>query len=175
MGRAVEGKMVPRQNSFELYGFDLMVDEDMRMWLLEVNLSPGCEGRTPYLDNMLSRMSKRLVEVAVLGNESPDGEQPDWVNICDDASDSKVVRMLDAAQRGPRDLPCTVDLTVHGQQMRLPQRGRRPVAVAGEARTAAGVVTSEEEEEEEDLKNETSLKSTANYVEAHNKCLDDSS
>ena len=28
------------RNSFELFGFDVMIDADMRAWLIEVNLSP---------------------------------------------------------------------------------------------------------------------------------------
>merc|ERR1719420_2861706 len=91
-------------------------------------MSPGCEGRTGFLDKMLSRMSKRLVEVAVLGKEAPDGQEPDWLNICDDAADSNKARIADVAQRTPRDLPCSADLTVHGQQMRLPRRANRLAA-----------------------------------------------
>ena len=34
-----------RQNSFELYGFDFVVDKDLRLWLIEVNMSPACAER----------------------------------------------------------------------------------------------------------------------------------
>jgi len=34
-----------RGNSFELYGFDFVVDKDLTLWLIEVNMSPACAER----------------------------------------------------------------------------------------------------------------------------------
>jgi glutathione synthase/RimK-type ligase-like ATP-grasp enzyme len=30
-----------RENSFEMLGLDIMLDEDLQPWLLEVNVNPG--------------------------------------------------------------------------------------------------------------------------------------
>lgn len=30
------------KNSFELFGFDFVVDEELKCWLLEANMSPAC-------------------------------------------------------------------------------------------------------------------------------------
>ena len=39
---AVRNKMNPRQrpNVFELFGFDFLLDEDFRIWLIEINTNP---------------------------------------------------------------------------------------------------------------------------------------
>lgn len=122
--RSVKEDLVPRAESFEVFGFDVMIDEDLRMWLLEVNLSPGCEGRTAFLERMLERMSKRLIEVAVLGQEEPDGLEPDWVKILDEGMET--VAHCASEKRRP-GTPGNLDLTLRGQALRMspmPQMAR---------------------------------------------------
>ncbi|CAD7960181.1 unnamed protein product [Amoebophrya sp. A120] len=56
-----------RKSCFEVFGFDIMIDDKLKPWLLEVNLSPACDVRTPFLVSMVSDMSHSLFDV-VLGS-----------------------------------------------------------------------------------------------------------
>ena len=40
---SVQDMVNNRKNSFEFFGYDLMVDEDLRVWLIEVNSSPSMD------------------------------------------------------------------------------------------------------------------------------------
>lgn len=59
-----------RKNSFELLGFDLMVDEEMKPWLIEVNTSPAMDYSTVIknqrvTERLVKEVSEDLVKVLV--------------------------------------------------------------------------------------------------------------
>lgn len=53
--------MEQRANTFEVYGFDLVLDERLRPWVIEVNLSPACHERAAWLTQMVDDMSLDLL------------------------------------------------------------------------------------------------------------------
>lgn len=48
--------MPHRSNCFDLLGFDVLIDSDMRPWLLEVNLSPSMNTDMPIDQRIKSEM-----------------------------------------------------------------------------------------------------------------------
>ena len=52
-------------NRFEMYGFDILIDEDFRPWLLEANLSPACEERTDFLKEYCEVMGEQLLRLVL--------------------------------------------------------------------------------------------------------------
>lgn len=129
-----------------MFGFDLMVDEAMQVWLLEVNLSPGCDVRTPFLERMLIRMTHRLVEIAVLGREDPDGVYPDWLRLGDtDSGDAAALAAAEAVRRPPPERPGTEELKIRGQTVRLRRPAQRKTTSSSATRSHASAGLSAEE------------------------------
>ena len=42
-----------RQQVFELFGFDFMIDEDFRVWLIEVNTNPYLGTPNAYMKQLM--------------------------------------------------------------------------------------------------------------------------
>lgn len=53
--KSVSRKIDPhkRQFSFEIFGWDFMVDEQFHPWLIEVNTNPCLELSSPYLAKLI--------------------------------------------------------------------------------------------------------------------------
>jgi tubulin polyglutamylase TTLL5 len=74
-------KMTHKNNCFELLGFDILLDSDMKPWLMEVNLSPSLATESPldlkiksqlFLDTMnlmcLKRFDRRKENINKIKN-----------------------------------------------------------------------------------------------------------
>jgi hypothetical protein len=57
-GAAIQGKMnfMNVKNCFEIFGYDFILDENYKPYLLEINTNPGLEISSPLINQLLPRM-----------------------------------------------------------------------------------------------------------------------
>ncbi|CAM9837155.1 unnamed protein product, partial [Choristocarpus tenellus] len=53
------------KNSWELYGYDFMVDDLYKPWLIEINSSPACDYSTKVTENYVQRALTDLLKVTI--------------------------------------------------------------------------------------------------------------
>jgi len=70
--KAVQSVMISDKHCYEMYGYDIMVDEDLKPWLLEANASPSLSTTTPDDKALKMRVINDTLRVV-----SP----TDWSNI----------------------------------------------------------------------------------------------
>lgn len=54
-----------RKNCFELFGFDFLIDEDFRVWLIEVNTNPYLGVPNEYIKGVLPKMIDDLFDLVL--------------------------------------------------------------------------------------------------------------
>ena len=64
---AVKNRIDPnkRKYTFELFGFDFILDEDMNTWLIEVNTNPCLEESSKLLRGLLPRMIEDMLQLTI--------------------------------------------------------------------------------------------------------------
>ena len=65
---AVHQEIKQRENSHELYGYDFMIDEDLNVYLIEVNASPALDYSTKITEELVKAMIKDLICIVVDNN-----------------------------------------------------------------------------------------------------------
>jgi tubulin--tyrosine ligase len=65
--KSVYGKLDPRKrnNSFELFGYDFMIDENFKVYLIEVNTNPCLDTPCPLLTRIISNVLHNTFRIAV--------------------------------------------------------------------------------------------------------------
>lgn len=63
--RAVRPLMINDKHCFECYGYDIIIDADLRPWLVEVNASPSLSGTTSSDKFMKQTLINDIINVVV--------------------------------------------------------------------------------------------------------------
>lgn len=95
--RATCKNMVQRERSFEIYGYDILFNDNLNPYLLEVNLSPACEEREDFLAKMLHDMTIGLFAILKDREISQNDRRPDPISV------PKTEKMSKTAGRGDPD------------------------------------------------------------------------
>ncbi|OHT10300.1 Tubulin-tyrosine ligase family protein [Tritrichomonas foetus] len=66
-----------RQTSFELFGLDVLVDENLHCWVMEVNISPSMSGKDSELDRIQKNaIMAEMYNIGKIINCDPNSENP---------------------------------------------------------------------------------------------------
>jgi hypothetical protein len=52
-----------RKDCFELFGYDFLIDEDFRIWLIEVNTNPNFGIANEYIADLLPKMIDDMTKI----------------------------------------------------------------------------------------------------------------
>merc|ERR1719401_1374038 len=161
---SAQDNVLPRGSSFELFGYDFMVSEDLSVWLIEINSSPDLSYSTSTTKGLVKSMLEDLVRVVIdvekFGSRL-DRPKRKWGS-CKVASGR--YELLEPARRRREEKfrkirKDAASLAVHGSamKMRKPKKGECPRGPDAEEDSRfsaiallAQAATLEEEEDDED-------------------------
>mmetsp|Transcript_20180 Transcript_20180/g.47745 ORF Transcript_20180/g.47745 Transcript_20180/m.47745 type:complete len:699 (+) Transcript_20180:49-2145(+) len=100
--------------SFQLFGYDFMVDEDYNVWLLEVNDIPMLHASGPVTSRLCDPCLRDALSIVLDGPDRPKGDSP------------LRFELLYRGPEIPKLLPNLqgLDLTLDGQRIQVPKRSK---------------------------------------------------
>jgi len=76
----VKNEIKFRENSFELFGFDIMFDDEWNAYLIEVNASPSMDYSTKITSKLVPEMIDNLMEI-VIDRKMNDKKVGKWIKV----------------------------------------------------------------------------------------------
>ena len=70
--KAVQNVILNDKHCFELYGFDILIDKNMKPWLIEVNASPSMVATTKHDFIMKKHVINDLLNIVIPSNWKED-------------------------------------------------------------------------------------------------------
>nr|XP_039272522.1 probable tubulin polyglutamylase TTLL1 [Styela clava] len=70
--KAVSGSMANDRHCFECYGYDIIIDDKLKPWLIEVNASPSLTSTTANDRIMKYNLINDILNIVMPGGEAPD-------------------------------------------------------------------------------------------------------
>ena len=67
-------KIAKRNNTFEVFGIDFMIDERYKVWLIEININPYLGRPNQYIKVLLPNMIDELLRIVVDPYYQPSSE-----------------------------------------------------------------------------------------------------
>ena len=112
-----------RRNSWELYGFDFMVDDDYNAWLIEINSSPACDYSTAttskYVQKALVELLSVVLDVRQFENNLKNNSKGSRENYPDTGGWENIFKGVQM------DMPAAAfgtDMTLKGEGLKLPKK-----------------------------------------------------
>jgi hypothetical protein len=81
--RAIDGKLDPRDGIFDLLGFDFMVDEQLNVWLIEVNRNPSLATNSEVLRDRVTKAVSTTLDIVLEMYDKRQLKQPILPFTCD--------------------------------------------------------------------------------------------
>jgi len=63
--KCCQKNFIHRDNSHQLLGFDFMVDNNLNVWLIEINCSPSLDKSNTTLGKLIEELSEDYIKVIV--------------------------------------------------------------------------------------------------------------
>jgi len=98
-----------RKNSFEFIGYDFMVDEDLKVWLIEVNSSPSMDTKSqPVLQRLCKSVLHDLAKIVVDLKKDKKADKGDF----------EIVHRAKFEVMRPKNLNMNSELKIDGRKIR---------------------------------------------------------